>query len=159
VSDFLLIDKIVEWVPNDHLRAYKSLSMAEEYLQDHFPGYPVMPGVMMLEALVQSAAWLLRASTDFSHSMATLVEARNVKYSRFLTPGQTLYTNVRLTSSEGDRYAFRGEGTVEEKSILSARFILRYFNLTEINSALSDIDKALIEKLKKTFSMLTGCRE
>jgi len=159
VPELNLLDKIVDWVPNDHLLAYKALSPQEEYLRDHFPGYPVMPGVMMLEALVQSAAWLLRASTDFSRSMVTLVEARNVKYSRFLAPGQTLYTSVKLLSSEADRYSFRGEGKVEKKTVLSARFVLRYFDLAELNPALSETDKSLVEGLRETFKLLTECRE
>ena len=57
---FVLIDRIVEVRPGQSLVAVKNLSLAEEYLADHFPGFPVMPGVLMLEALTQAGAWLIR---------------------------------------------------------------------------------------------------
>ena len=62
---FVLIDRIQEIVPGQSLTAVKNLSLAEEYLADHFPGFPVMPGVLMLEAMTQSAAWLVRSTEDF----------------------------------------------------------------------------------------------
>jgi hypothetical protein len=64
------------------------VSLAEEYLADHFPTFPVLPGVMMLEAITQAAAWLLHRRSDFAKSMAVLKEARNVKYGTFVAPGR-----------------------------------------------------------------------
>ena len=66
---FYLVDRILELEPPKRIVAVKNLSLAEEYLADHFPAYPVMPGVMMLEAVVQAAAWLVRASTDFEKNL------------------------------------------------------------------------------------------
>jgi len=54
--DFVLLDRIVALDGGREIRATKNLSLAEEYLRDHFPGYPVMPGVMMLEALVEAGS-------------------------------------------------------------------------------------------------------
>src|SRR5690349_1993879 len=59
---FTLIDRIVELEPGARIKAIKALSMAEEYLGDHFPKFPVLPGVLMLEALTQAGAWLVRSS-------------------------------------------------------------------------------------------------
>ncbi|MGD9644825.1 MAG: beta-hydroxyacyl-ACP dehydratase, partial [Pirellulales bacterium] len=73
---FTLIDRIVECEPWQKIAARKNLTLAEEYLADHFPGFPVMPGVLMLEAMTQAGAWLVRASEDFRHSMVVLREAR-----------------------------------------------------------------------------------
>ena len=77
---FLLIDRIVDFQPGARITAVKSLTMAEEYLADHFPNFPVMPGVLMLEAMTQAAAWLIRLSEDFAHSVILLKQAGNVKY-------------------------------------------------------------------------------
>ena len=85
---FNLLDRIVEVQPGQALRAVKNLTLGEEYLADHFPTFPVMPGVLMLETLVEAGAWLLRLSDDFRHSLVVLREARNVKYGSFMEPGR-----------------------------------------------------------------------
>src|SRR5262249_5360494 len=87
---FILLDRITALEPGKRIVPDKALSLAEEYLADHFPTFPVMPGVLMLEALVQSASWLVRATTDFSHSIVVLAEARNVTYKSFVSPGRRL---------------------------------------------------------------------
>jgi len=74
---FNLLDKI-EQLTDERIVAVKYVSLAEEYLADHFPTFPVLPGVMMLEAVVQAAGWLLHHRTNFAKSMAVLKEARNV---------------------------------------------------------------------------------
>ena len=86
---FNLIDKI-EQLDAQRIVAVKYVSLAEEYLADHFPTFPVLPGVMMLEALTQAAGWLMHRRTNFSRSMAVLKEARNVKYGTFVAPGGAL---------------------------------------------------------------------
>ncbi|HWC90817.1 MAG TPA: beta-hydroxyacyl-ACP dehydratase, partial [Pirellulales bacterium] len=79
---------MIDLQPGVRITTIKSLSLAEEYLADHFPRFPVMPGVLMLESLTQTGAWLVRASEDFAHSMVLLKEARNVKFANFVVPGQ-----------------------------------------------------------------------
>jgi len=76
---FSLIDRIVELQPGAKIEAVKNLSLAEEYLADHFPQFPVMPGVLMVEAMTQAAPWLVRRTEDFAHSMIVLSEAKNVQ--------------------------------------------------------------------------------
>src|ERR1044071_7015276 len=98
---FNLIDRIVEVVPGKSLRAVKNLTLGEEYLADHFPTFPVMPGVLMLQTLVESAAWLLRLSEAFQHSIIVLREARNVKYGTFMQPGKQMNVEVELAGQDG----------------------------------------------------------
>jgi 3-hydroxyacyl-[acyl-carrier-protein] dehydratase len=92
---FNLIDKI-ELLSNDRIVGVKFVSLAEEYLADHFPTFPVLPGVMMLEAITQAAGWLLHHRTGFGKSMAVLKEARNVKYGQFVAPGNFLKVDVEI---------------------------------------------------------------
>ena len=72
-----LIDKIVELKPGESIKATKSLAMNEDYLEDHFPRFPVMPGVLMWESMYQAAAWLVRASDDFVWESEPQLEGRN----------------------------------------------------------------------------------
>src|SRR5271168_1212794 len=97
---FTLLDRIIELEPGAKITAVKNLSLAEEYLADHFPGFPVMPGVLMLEAMTQASAWLVRASEDFAHSVVLLKEARNVKYANFVEPGQTLHVTAEIVEQD-----------------------------------------------------------
>ena len=57
---FTLLDRVVAIEPGKSITALKAVSLSEEYLADHFPRFPVLPGVMMLEALTQAAAWTIR---------------------------------------------------------------------------------------------------
>src|SRR5258707_1248686 len=80
---FVLVDRITELHPGQSLVAVKNLSLAEEYLADHFPGFPVMPGVLMLEALTQAGAWLGRGMGAFAHSVVALMMLKSwPKYTR-----------------------------------------------------------------------------
>src|SRR5437763_205036 len=93
---FHLVDRIVAVEPGRSIRAVKNLTLGEEYLADHFPTFPVMPGVLMLQTLVEAGAWLLRASEDFRYSVIALREARNVKYGHFMEPGRQMQIAVDL---------------------------------------------------------------
>src|SRR5437762_1913229 len=110
---FHLVDRIVEVVPGKSLRAVKNLTLGEEYLADHFPTFPVMPGVLMLQTLVEAGAWLLRLSEDFRHSVIVLREARNVKYGTFMEPGKRLEITVELVEREAGQATLKGKGEVQ----------------------------------------------
>jgi 3-hydroxyacyl-[acyl-carrier-protein] dehydratase len=139
---FCLLDKI-EHLDETRIVASKSVTLAEEYLGDHFPSFPVLPGVMMLEALTQAAGWVLHRRHDFARSMAVLKDARNVRYGQFVAPGDTLRVEVELAKEAGDVVSFKATGTVNGESALSGRLDLAYFNLADRNPALASIDESL----------------
>src|SRR5881296_164830 len=110
---FNLIDRIVEVSPGKSLRAIKNLTLGEEYLADHFPTFPVMPGVLMLQALVETGAWFLRVRDDFRHSIIVLREAKNVKYGNFMEPGRQMMLSAELIEEDGALATFKGRGEVD----------------------------------------------
>lgn len=117
---FNLIDK-VEHLSDDRIIAVKHVTLAEEYLADHFPTFPVLPGVMMLEALVQAGGWLLHHRNDFSCSMAVLKEAKNVRYGQFVAPGNHLRVELELVKTTAAGAVFKATGTVNSATALSVR--------------------------------------
>src|SRR3954466_10069096 len=128
---FVLIDRIVESHPGQSLLAVKNLSLAEEYLADHFPGFPVMPGVLMLEALTQAGAWLIRETEDFAHSVVVLKQARTIKYGSFVEPGRQLQLRVRLLEHGERESQLKGEGVIDGQTMVQGRFTLTRYNLRE----------------------------
>jgi len=151
---FVLIDKIVSLQAGQNLQAVKCVSLAEEYLADHFPTFPVLPGVLLLEGLVESAGWLVRATERFAHSMVLLEQARNVKYRSFMTPGSQVVYTVQARTIEERVSSFSGYGTVDGEKIVEARFGLRHFNLAERNSAWASVDAQLVEEMKDRYELL-----
>src|SRR4051812_6703206 len=149
---FLLVDRIVELDPGRSITAVKNVSSAEEYLADHFPGFPVLPGVMMLECLVQAGAWLMRSTDDFRYSTILLKQAKALKYNNFVRPGETL-TVTATVHERGERaYVFKGNGTVNGVSTVSARLTLEQFNLAERNPQFAATDRRRIEELRARFA-------
>src|SRR6059058_2571377 len=126
---FNLVDRLLEIEPGKRIRIVKNLTLAEEYLADHFPSFPVMPGVLMLQTLVETGAWLLRLTDDFRHSVVVLREARNVKYGSFMEPGKRLEVTVELTERGEGTATFKGKGEAEGQTTVSARIILAHYNL------------------------------
>lgn len=151
---FTLLDKITELEPGKRLVAVKNLSLAEEYLADHFPGFPVMPGVFMLEAMTQAAAWLIRGSEDFAHSMVTLKEARNVKYASFVEPGQTLVVTVEMMGQDERNVKFKAQGMVGDVQTVSARLVLERYNLAAEDASKEVTDEVVRYKMRELFALL-----
>jgi 3-hydroxyacyl-[acyl-carrier-protein] dehydratase len=151
---FILIDKIISIDAGREIKAVKSLSLAEEYLADHFPTFPVLPGVLLLEGLIESASWLVRQTENFAHSMILLEEARNVKYKSFLAPGARIEYSVEAKTIEENVSSFTGYGLSQNERIVEARFGLRHFNLADENTAMAVVDAQIIENMKKIWKLL-----
>ncbi len=151
---FILIDRIVELQPGVKITAVKNLTIAEEYLADHFPHFPVMPGVLMLEAMTQAAAWLVRYSEKFIHSMVVLKQAKNVKYGRFVEPGQTLTVTAELLSQSNGEAKLKAHGAIDDQVIVSGRLTLAKYNLADTNPNNKRIDEATRKELRRIFHLI-----
>ena len=153
---FYLVDRIESIQPGRQIVMSKALSLAEEYLADHFPAFPVLPGVLMLEALVQSAAWLVRVEQDFAKSVIELRRARNVRYASFVAPGQTLRCQAEAVSIGPDAAEFKAVGEVDGRQAVSARLELRCLNLAEADPRQAATDAQIVAQMKEAFRLIGG---
>src|SRR5436309_91067 len=151
---FNLVDRIVEVQPGRLIRAVKNLTLGEEYLADHFPTFPVMPGVLMLQTLVEAGAWLLRLSEDYRHSVIVLREVRNIKYGAFMEPGKQMQVTVELTERGAGLATFKGKGESEGQSTVSARVTLATYNLRDTAPGLASSDERIVRHLRHQGDLL-----
>ncbi len=145
---FILLDKVTDLVVGERITAVKALSLSEEYLSDHFPNFPVLPGVFMVEAMVQTAAMLVRVTNNFQQSMIVLKEARNIKYKSFVKPGNILKMSLEAKSISETESKFIAHAHIEDQPMVEARLSLNHFNLADRDASFSQADEKLIKEMK-----------
>lgn len=106
--------------------AVKAVSLAEEYLADHFPSFPVLPGVLMLEAMAEAATWLVREAKDFTTRPILLRSVKNVTYKSFVRPGHLLTLDVTCRHLGSDESEFAGVGRCADTEVVRGRFVLTH---------------------------------
>lgn len=152
---FTLVDRLIDFSPGRSVRAVKAVSASEEYLADHFPTFPVLPGVFMLQAMVETATWLMRAERDFDPGPILLQEAKNVIYKNWVRPGHLLVLDVECTNLAEGKGLFIGQGRCEEVECVKGRFTLIHSSWASLG--LPEARRgALSEALRGRFGLLTA---
>lgn len=111
----LLIDRVVDVVLGESCTGIKNVSANEPAFQGHFPGHPIMPGVLIIEAMAQTSATLVVASLDGVSCETHIVYFMTIDSARFrkpVLPGDTLHIKVKKERSRGNVWKFRGEAYV-----------------------------------------------
>lgn len=120
---FLMVDRVLEVEKNVRIRALKNVTINEPFFQGHFPSRPVMPGVMMLEALAQAAA-LLAFETQGSgvddNSVYYFVGIDGARFKRPVEPGDQLFLDVAMDRNKGGIYKFKARALVGEELAVEA---------------------------------------
>ena len=151
---FSQLDRIIALEKGKSITAVKCLSLSEEYLEDHFPRFPVMPGVLMLETLFQACMWLVRATNEFQHSSVVLQEAKSMKFQGFVQPGDSLLVVAEVKSIKGSITNLKVTGTVNDRSAVSGRLLIDTYNLEEREGVDPAIDHYMIHKARLNFRRL-----
>jgi 3-hydroxyacyl-[acyl-carrier-protein] dehydratase len=151
------LDKIIELIPGERIVATRELRKDEDYLRDHFPLFPVMPGVMMLEALFQASMWLVHATDNFEHAMLTLDEVRNVKFADFMQPGQILTVTVHWDKSDETSVKVKAQGMRGDVLAVSGRLVIGKRNLGDpANPQLLAADEFARATMRQQIEQLIG---
>ncbi|WP_367607929.1 3-hydroxyacyl-ACP dehydratase FabZ [Legionella sp. W05-934-2] len=120
---FLLIDRVEDYKVLDFLTATKNVTINEPYFNGHFPGNPVMPGVLILEALAQACVVLFNLSVDTKPGFENLhffAGIDNAKFKQVVQPGDTLRLHVTLIGQKRNFWRMHGEAFVDDKLVCSA---------------------------------------
>jgi 3-hydroxyacyl-[acyl-carrier-protein] dehydratase len=123
---FLLVDRVLELEPNQRVLAVKNVSINEPFFQGHFPGHPVMPGVLVLEALAQAGGLLTQLSAAATGAVSGeeklfyLVKIDNARFSRMVVPGDQLMLEVRLKRMIRNMAMYECTASVDGKTVASA---------------------------------------
>jgi 3-hydroxyacyl-[acyl-carrier-protein] dehydratase len=153
---FGMLDRITELVPGERITAERKLTGQEDYLADHFPLFPVMPGVLMLEAMYQAAAWLVRVGDDFEHSIVRLKEARNVKYSDFVDPGHVLIVSAEIKKRDGLLTNLEARGIVHGHTAVSGRLVLETVQMDQLMPDRSMLEPWARKQMRDKFLSLSA---
>lgn len=122
---FLLVDRVVEVEPMKKLVAYKNVSFNEPFFQGHFPGHPVMPGVLILEALAQACALLAyrSAGLDPRHLVTYLMGIDHARFRKPVVPGDRLMLEVEVVKHKGTIWKQKGVAQVEGSLVAEGEFL------------------------------------
>jgi 3-hydroxyacyl-[acyl-carrier-protein] dehydratase len=123
---FLLVDRVTSWTPNGRLTALKSVSMNEPHFAGHFPGHPVMPGVLILEAMAQACALLAILSLtpeEVRRKVTYLMGIDGARFRRTVVPGDRLELVVEVTKRKGMVWKQVGQALVDGQVAAEAEFM------------------------------------
>ena len=123
---FLLVDRVLDYTVGSRLRALKNVTINEPFFQGHFPGHPVMPGVLIIESLAQACGLLVQMSRKHdpeAHALYYLVKVDNAKFTQIVGPGDQLILEVELKRMIRSMGLFHGRAMVDGKVVAEAELM------------------------------------
>ena len=121
---FLLVDRVIDVVTGESATGIKNVTMNEPFFQGHFPGYPVMPGVLIVEAMAQTAGVVVIHSldTDPQAKLVYFMSIENARFRKPVTPGDTLHIHVSKRAQRGNAWKFTAQAKVDGVVVSDASF-------------------------------------
>ena len=151
---FSQLDRILTLNKGEDIEAIKCLSLSEEYLQDHFPRFPIMPGVLMVESMFQTSMWLLRATDEFRHSTVVLRQTKSLTFRDFVQPGNSLKVTAKIKSVKGSLTTLQVNGTIDDNPSVKGRLVLDTFNLCDRQGVDPAVDGYMNREFRVKFRQL-----
>jgi 3-hydroxyacyl-[acyl-carrier-protein] dehydratase len=121
---FLMVDRAEDYVENSSIVGIKNVTFNEPYFQGHFPGNPVMPGVMIVEAIAQTGALMMSKTLDVDVTKTAIffMSVDGARFRRPVRPGDILRMPVHVTRARGDVFKFAGKALVDGKVVAECEF-------------------------------------
>jgi 3-hydroxyacyl-[acyl-carrier-protein] dehydratase len=135
---WIWIDRFIEFESGSHARAVKNVTLAEEHLHDHFPGFPVMPGSLILEGLAQTGGILLGETSQFAH-IVILAKVPRITFHSWACPGDTLIYSARLIDVRDEGGSVECAAHVGERLVADGEIM--FVHLDQRDPALGGIDQ------------------
>lgn len=135
---WIWIDRFIEFESGSHARAVKNVSLAEEHLHDHFPGFSVMPASLMVEGMAQTGGILLGEKNDFRH-IVILAKVPKVEFHGWVCPGETIIYSAKLVETREEGGTVECVATVEDRCVAEAEIM--FFHLDQNDAELGKIDQ------------------
>ena len=132
------VDKFIEFNSGESAKAVKNVSLAEEHLHDHFPGFPVMPASLMIEGMAQTGGILLGEKNDF-HYNVILAKVPKVEFHSWACPGDQLIYSATLEDAREEGGSVKVVATVEDRLVAEAEIV--FVHLSSDDPQLSRIDQ------------------
>jgi 3-hydroxyacyl-[acyl-carrier-protein] dehydratase len=152
-AQFLLIDRLIELTPSVHAAAETVFHEDEEVFAGHFPGFPLVPGVLLTEAMGQTGGWLIAATVAFA-DWPVLVMIRRAKFYRPVRPGDPLRLEASLRGRRGRTFEIRAAAFVRGERVAAADLVFQ----TVSPSHVGDGADRLSRWARDTFAALGGQR-
>ncbi|MGE0489223.1 MAG: 3-hydroxyacyl-ACP dehydratase FabZ family protein [Vulcanimicrobiota bacterium] len=153
---FFLVDRVDELIPGQSIRGVKAVSLSEDYLHDHFPGHPLFPGTLMVEALAQLGGFLV----DISHcedpqQRAILAQIDQARFTHPARPGDVLSLSCELSSSLGGAAQVEGRIQLGEQQVARAllTFVLRAVDSPRVHEQRRELYSLWTRHLKLDFAI------
>jgi 3-hydroxyacyl-[acyl-carrier-protein] dehydratase len=151
---FSQLDRILTLEKGKSITAVKGLALSEEYLQDHFPRFPIMPGVLMMESMFQASMWLVRVSTDFQFAKVRLRQSKSVKFQGFVQPGSSLIVSAEIKSQKDSLTTLKVSGSIDGSVATSGRLVLDAFNMAEREGLDPALDHLMNNKFRRKYKIM-----
>jgi 3-hydroxyacyl-[acyl-carrier-protein] dehydratase len=118
---FLLVDRIIELKPNESITAIKNVTINEQFFQGHFPGQPIMPGVLIIEAMAQAGGVLAFSSGNDANSVF-FMSIEKAKFRKPVVPGDQLKMEIKVIQQRGNVWRLSGTAKVDDKVVSESEF-------------------------------------
>ena len=150
---WIWIDRFTEFVSGSHAQAVKNVSLAEDFLEDHLPGHPLMPPSLMIEGMAQTAGILVGQAGDFKDNVI-LAKIRNAEFTRYAAPGDQIRYRANIESIDERAAATTGEVFINDEPAGKVNLMFSNVNHSQSAAGLPDHNFVFTEQFMQLFDAI-----